>query len=234
MAIQDKARELAQQAGFDVPGKQTGENITFQPVRQTPKGTRIEAEAPGSITIRFKAVIRTWWILPWLLIPGTIFLSLPTGLFIGIYLNPFNGFYSQGAWQSWQSFWVLVTPLLFLAATIISYRLTHLWVKLVATPNHIQVGPYYFDRTKYGGMRLGYEITGKSAESMLKNDFHDISIGMQALRLSYGLWGEDLPYLVNKYHANEIVLWLNIMIARTIAKPAGATDIETGQRKQVF
>lgn len=232
MTIRDRLRDWAQREGFDLPPLLVGETTAFLPVRQTPKGTRIEVDRPGEVQVRFRAVVRFWFALPYVLGLITLFGSVPLGGFIGYFFNPFDGYRSQGAWQSWMSFWLFSTPILFLAATIISYRLTHLWVKLVATQHYIRVGSYYFDRTKYGGMRIGYEI--KTTGNLLKNDFHDLSIGMQALRLSYGPWGEDLPYLVNKYHANEIVLWLNIMIARTMARPAGPTDTATGQRPQAF
>jgi hypothetical protein len=123
-------------------------------------------------------------------------------------------------------FWV------FLILGIISYiciRKAFPWITLIATPQYIKVGKLYFDRGHYGGMRIGYEID--TGMALLKNDFHDLGVGLQALRLSYGLWGEDLPFLVNRYHAAEIVIWMSYMISLTEAgkDPTPQTGVRSQQ-----
>lgn len=212
------------------PAGSTGESGRYVPVRKSPKGTVLEHQTKDSVTLSFKAAIRFWWMLPYALLVVTVLGSLPLGLFIGTFLNPFELWQAQ-AWQTFFNISLFFTPVLLLAATIISLRLTQPWVRLVANREHIQVGSLVFQRKLYAGMRLGYEI--KTTNGILKNDFHDLSIGLQGIRLSYGLWGEDLPYLVNGYHANEIVLWLNMKISETAA-PVQAPLSTSGDRQQTF
>lgn len=222
--FRDRLRNLGEKTGFPVPGNVAAENIRFQPVRSSPKGTRVETQSEGSVTLCFKAAIRFWWPLPYAVIVCAVVVGLPLGWILGATLrSPFEP-YNGGP-----LFWTIA---IFAAATVASFRLTRPWVKLVANKRYIHIGPYYFDRDHYGGMRVGYEL--QTGASVLKNDFHDLSIGLQAIRLTYGPWGEDLPYLVNGYHANAIVLWLNLMIASVDEPPVGPTSSEHGKRTQAF
>ena len=41
----------------------------------------------------------------------------------------------------------------------------------------------------------------------------DHFMGVSGLRVAYGRWGDDLDYMVNKYHAPEYVVWMNEVIA---------------------
>jgi hypothetical protein len=205
--------------------------VVYEKPRLSPKGTIVEAQSDDSVTLRFRAALRTWWVLPYIMLPITIVGSIPLGLFIGTYMNPVNMFQHQSAWQGYFNTALWGTPVAMVIATYLVWRWTQPLVKVVANRQYIQVGSQYFERENYGGMRLGYEI--ETSMGLLKNDFHDLSIGLQGIRLSYGRWGEDLPYLVNSYHANEIVLWLNVKIGETEAAIAAPVS-QTGNRPQSF
>lgn len=202
------ARQLGGSTGLPDPKSGAGA-IEYIPVRSSPKGTRLETQTEDTVVLRFRAAIRFWWMLPYVLLGITAFGSLPLGLFIGTYMNPsgyaagFNQFFSASL------FW---TPVVLLGLTIFSWYATTPWVTVVANRKHILVGPYYFSRDHYSGVRIGYEI--QTTSGILKNGFDDLSLGLQGIRVGYGPWGEDLPYLVNKYHASEIVLWLNFKSVR--------------------
>jgi len=209
----------------------------FVKVREHPKGTKIGKSQPGSVLLRVRAAIRFWWkafYLMLILCVAAPFIGGPIGFAGGIMSAEAaaqRGVFDRAGFGDVfaGAFW---TTVIMIGLTIWVFRLTRPWVEIYADANEVRVGSQRFDRTHYGHFRLGYEI--QTSEGLLKNDFHDLDIGLQGLRLSYGLWGEDLPYLVNKYHANEIVLWLNAMIAQT-AKPVEAAPIrETGQRQQEF
>jgi hypothetical protein len=203
----------------------------FEKPRLTPKGTMIEAQSDDTVTLRFQAVIRTWWILPYLMLPITIVGSIPLGLFIGTFMNPGYPYIGGPVWQGFFNSALWLTPVAMAAANYALWRWTRPFVRMFANRRYIQVGSKYFERQHYGGMRLGYEI--QTTAGVLKNDFHDLAIGLQGIRLSYGPWGEDLPYLVNSYHANEIVLWLNFKIGET-AEPATPPVSHSGNRPQSF
>lgn len=201
----------------------------FEKVRKSPKGTYVEHEGDGVVMLRVRAVVRFWWMLPYPLALITVFGSLPLGAFIGTAFNPYSPF-EQAAWASWFNTSMFMVPVLLLAATVVSYFSTHVWIRFTATKDYVRVNRKYYRRDQYGGMRIGYEI--KTRSGVLKNDFHDLTLGMQALRLSYGPWGEDLPYLVNSYHAPAIVIWLNLKMNQVIGPVS--SPAETGERKQTF
>lgn len=192
--------------------------------RDSPKGTRVISQTPEAVVLQFRAALRTWWIVPYVMLPIVIIGCLPLALFVGTYLNPRQ----SSAWLVGSLFWV---PVLLIGANIALFLLTQRWVKLIATREYILVGSQFFRRADFGGMRIGYVIEFDRA--ILKNDFQDISLGLQGLRLVYGPWGEDLQYLLNRYHAPEIVLWLNMMIDATAA-PSAPKVSETGVREQKF
>ena len=97
----------------------------------------------------------------------------------------------------------------FLAMSIASYFLTRPNIRISIDNEVVIVGFYRFDRAKFDGFRSGYSI-GHNHNFL--NSFQP-AIGMSALSLSYGHWGEDTIYLIDSYHANQIVVWLNDLIA---------------------
>lgn len=213
----------------------------YVPVRQNPKGTKfiIRGKNPRGenyVKIQFKAAVRFWWKFYYLMI-GVCVAATFLGGFVGLGVAMSNAasLAREGVFVQPGSFEIVVGAIIgFVIAvipTIYVYRWTHPWVEVTANPSFISVGDFYFDRRYYGGFRVGYEL--QTNLGTLKNDFHDIDIGLQGLRFCYGQWGEDLPYLVSKYHANEIVMWINQKIAETEPK-ATAPVTESGQRPQRF
>lgn len=220
-------------------------NNRFVKVRDRPKGTKLVRFGDGTVKLRFKSALRFWWRMSWLLWPlfiGAIiggFALAASTTFYGLVENARQNytfgqsiniggmivasiFAGIGGAIGWT---ILVSPIAWLIMA-----LTRPWVTIFADKDKIVVGRQTFDRQHYSGLRLGYEI--QTPDAQLKNDFHDLDIGLQGLRLVYGPWGEDLPYLVNKYHANEIVLWINLQINATA--PAPVTTAQSGDREQRF
>lgn len=75
-------------------------------------------------------------------------------------------------------------------------------------PDIVTFGNYRFDRSLSSGLQVGY----KSRETEVNQSFVQPKFGVTSLRFTYGSWGEDLKYLVNTYHADEIVIWMNEII----------------------
>ncbi|WP_161793899.1 hypothetical protein, partial [Jannaschia aquimarina] len=96
------------------------------------------------------------------------------------------------------------------------------WLPIEISEGTIKVGGKYYAREHSSGFRIGYKVEGQDAG--LKNHFMDKSFGMTGLRLSYGEWGEDLPYLINSYHSAEMVIWMNGIVAGV-----GKTEAEPGE-----
>jgi len=205
-------------------GKARLSDYTVTP-RSTPKGTTLVKQSDDEVIMTVRYVLQFWW--PWLpvaLLAFTIVGAAPLGSFIGVAISDWDSNRVPGT--------VMVFVLGSLIATIIAYRNTRGEVPIVAQADKIKVGDKVFDRRHYGGMRMGYTV--ESDDGALKNDFLDQQMGYAALRLSYGRWGEDLPYLVNKYHAPEIVIWMNELIDSMGAAPAKDVDAAKGLRGQIF
>lgn len=214
----DNRQQIGSPGQGNVPRK-------FVPVRALPQGTKLIERKPGFAAVRFKAILRGWTVLSYVMLFATFLIGVPLAWTLGVAMrsSPFAPF-NVGA--------ALITMLIFIGGTVFSFFKTHPWVKLVATPDYIQVGGKFYDRQHYGGIRLGYEINLKGGGA-LSNSFEDVFGNRVGLRLGYGLWGEDLPYMVDKYHSNEIVLWLNMIISATQQPPVGPS-MEHGARTQRF
>ena len=195
-------------------------------VRKTPKGTRIRHRSADYTILEIKCAIRFWyWFLPACAGGGVYF--LPPILAAVTATRP----------NEIPMLWTLWTVLM-IGVALVASVMTRPWVKVTVTPTDIQFGSKLFDRQHHWGMTIGYTLEGRDANGEnihnLKNDFHDLSLGLSAIRLTYGRWGEDLPYLVNKYHAAEIIVWMNEIIAEVGAPPAPAHDIDQGRKVETF
>lgn len=193
--------------------------------RETPKGTRVIKQSDDEVILGVRYVLRFWWpFLPAALLAFTIVGAPAVGGIIGAVIS------------DWQNNFIPVTiAVVFIGsviATILAFQRTRGEVVIIAQPDKIKFGDKTYDRQHYGGMRMGYSVS--TEDNALKNDFFDQSMGMSALRLSYGRWGEDLPYLVNKYHAPEIVIWMNEHI-NAVGAPAPRDNAPSeGRRQQSF
>jgi len=196
---------------------------------QSPLGTELVSLSEGKAVMSVRVARRTWWILPYLMLPITIIGSFPLGMFIGTFANPFS-MYGGGAWQNFFNAALWLTPVALVVINLVLWRWTQPWLQITATRDAIRMEDMLFDRKQTGGFRLGYEL--QMNVGVLKNGFDDINLGLQGLRLSYGYWGEDLPYLVNGYHANEIVMWLNFVVGK-VGSPA-EPDAQTGHRDNAY
>ncbi len=206
------------------PGKKPMSDNT-EDIRATPKGTKLIKKADDEVIMTVRYVLQFWW--PWLpiaLLLFTIFGALPVGTAVGAFIS------------DWQSNRIPGTIVVFvlgsIAATVLAFRRTRGEVTVIVHDDKIKFGDKVYDRRHFGGMRIGYTV--ESTDGSLKENFLDQQMGYAALRLRYGRWGEDLPYLVNKYHAPEIVIWMNELIDGVGAPPPKDIDASQGLRAQIF
>lgn len=206
------------------PGKKSLFNFTQTP-SQTPNGTRLVKQADDEVIMTVRYVLQFWW--PWLpigLLLFTIFGAPLVGAGVGAIISDWQYNRIPGAIV----FFVLGS----IAATVLAFLRTRGEVTVIAQEDKIQFGHKVYDRRYFGGMRIGYTVD--TNDGSLKEHFLDQQMGYAALRLTYGRWGEDLPYLVNKYHAPEIVIWMNELIASVGAPPPKDIDASQGLRGQIF
>lgn len=199
--------------------------------RETPNGTMLLEASSEKARIRVKSAIRYWcWVLPGALSIASLLIGIPLGAAIGYSIfedNPNSWQLNPVSYMVWGS---IITTGLFIAVAVYSFFATRPWVLITIDPKTIRYGSYKFDRRYHEGMQIGYE----TGETELKNSFFDQSFGAQTLRLTYGPWGEDLPYLVNSYHAPEIVIWMNRIIENVGAPPAKRSDPYAGRKIELL
>lgn len=97
-------------------------------------------------------------------------------------------------------------------------------VEVRVNPETIKVGGYLFDRRYTGGFRIGYEM-----ESPDKS-----FTPMTGLRMSYGPWGEDLPFLVSKNRSVEMINWMNQAIDHVALPDTSKNTPGASAQNEVF
>ena len=189
-----------------------------RPIRQTPRHTEISEFSDHKTVVTVKVAVRFWcWALPSVLLGLAVVFALFGGAkaYVALIDKPFiieNGktlaATSQMALNS-----ALGTAVsyggLFLVMSIASYFLTRPNIRISIDDEVVIVGFYRFDRAKFGGFRSGYSI---DKNHNFINSFRPAT-GMSVLSLSYGPWGEDTIYLMDSYNTDQIVVWLNDLIA---------------------
>ena len=202
--------------------------------RKTPQGTEIVLQSPEKSILKVKSAIRFWFV-------AAPVVGCVIGLLAGGLIGAVLGYTSvdsntlQGQMQAplRATLWATVLSVIgLLVGFAAGYVLSRPWVTIVVLPDRVKYGSKVFDRRFHDAVTVGYSFKTQSSE--LKNSFHDISLGLAGLRFEYGPWGEDLPYLVNKYHSSEIVIWLNHMIRQVGAPTPRAHAPTEGRKEQSF
>ena len=98
-----------------------------------------------------------------------------------------------------------VTFVLLLLATYGLFRLAFPRICIRADADGVQVGDLFFRWEKVEGFRMGYSIGGVVRHAN-QYPFHGV-------RMAYGNYGEDLPYLFSSYYVAIYVVILNEMLA---------------------
>lgn len=199
-------------------------------VRETPQGTMVVSLTSDEAVLKVKSAIRFWcWFLPTTFIVMAV-VSVPLGSMVGfmIYAEQRNNFRLD---PSEYMFWgALIPAVICLVVAWMTFGSTRPWVRISITPEAIRYGDALYDRQFSNGMRIGYT----SDEADLKTSLLAPSFGVQALRLTYGRWGEDLKYMVNKHHASEIVIWMNEIIDSVGSPPPKRYDPYAGQKIELL
>jgi|TARA_B100000519_G_C14258826_1_gene446488 hypothetical protein len=127
----------------------------------------------------------------------------------------------------WQPIPLLIALGIWAALFVLTLRIGYPRIVFEATRDGVTIGKYKFDWDNLGGLRLGYSAGGKE---MAREQW-----GHTGLRMTYGAWGFDLPYMTPSYYAAAYVVWVN-MLFDTIGKNPETMDNspEEGFKKALF
>jgi hypothetical protein len=212
----------------------------FVEPRPRPIGIRnVKVDQNGQqVSFEVKTAVRFWWsVLPAVLVMAAypfIFILAPI---VGFLISPRDRYGMIQA--NLMPATVVAFVVIAIVAIVLACKATRPWVQMKATAQDVTVprpfgrGVMRFDRRYFGGMRTGYSIQTEGG-AVLKNSFMDGNFGLTGLRLSYGAWGEDLPYLVNGYHAAEIVIWMNMVMGGVDDATPKAHAPDVGIVEEVF
>jgi len=215
------------------PKKQQRSHNRYEKIRETPVGTRVIKISHDEAILEVKSAIQFWcWFAP----SGLTTLALcfiPVGAWLGL------SFYENSV-ETWQfnareaasaaANGAIILPVLGFTVAIWSYFSNRPWVRITVTPDIIQYGDRRFDRSQARGMRVGYS----SQEADLAASITKKGFGVTQMRLGYGRWGEDLKYMVNSYHASEIVVWMNEIIDSVGEQIAPRHDPYAGKKIELL
>jgi hypothetical protein len=171
-------------------------------VRELPRFLTVSDFTEGqSVSIIIPTARRTWWIVAVLGLLAFWAIALPL-------LVPFSmagGFYDRGSNAYVDPYF---NPLLFafyllplLGVTWLVWWAAFPRIRITADQKEIRVHGrrYGWDRAK--GFRLGYSLGGVE-----RKDSQGFYAG---LRMAYGPWGDDLPFMVRDYYAPAYIMFLN-------------------------
>lgn len=189
--------------------------------RRTPKGTRVQKQTPDEAIFQIRAAKQFWWWFGPAIAIGISFFMIPFSFVL------IAAMYDPGA-----NTIGIILLLVCLGGMVASYLMTRVWLTVLVRKDQMRVGAKVYDRKYVSGFSIGYSL--KTDDKALMNDFKDQTLGLSGLRLRYGRWGDDIPYLVNQYHAAEIVIWANEIIASVGAPAPKEHDPKAGRTKDMF
>lgn len=233
LALLDDDGKLAFKTAF---GGFTGGNVL--PLRDVPKGAKILAvNERESVTVELPTAIQYWWTLPYGAAPALFFVAyLPLGSILGGMLAVQSSALLGFVWAGLGITLAVVAGVM----TFFSLRrLTHPKIRIHVTQEAVHLGKLMIPRdANFGGIWAGGEQTaqrdsdGKSMHPV--TSFKREGMMWTELRVSYGRWGETLPYMMPKDEAYDYVLWL-AEILEWVSKPDARENIpEAGIRAQAF
>lgn len=113
-----------------------------------------------------------------------------------------------------------------LAVSYIVLREAYPRILIVAEKKGVIVGQYAYSWKHAEGLRAGYSVGGVERS---KKQWRYVG-----LRMAYGQWGHDLPYMVNADYSAAYVVWLNNLLETVSINTATQNDPKAGIRQQLF
>lgn len=184
-------------------------------LRELPRFLTVSDFTAGdSFTIIMPTARRSWWFLAILGLFALWAIALPLLVPLSI---------SGGSWNGRNFVEPYFNPLLFVMwlALLLGATWAVWWwafprIRITADHEAIRIHGRRYDWDKAKGFRLGYSIGGVEREEKQGP--------YSGLRMAYGPWGDDLPFMVRNYYAPAYIIFMNQALQSVEPR---ATDIST-------
>lgn len=190
-------------------------------LRELPRFLTVSDFAIGdSFTIVIPTARRTWWIVA---IFGLLALwSLALPLLVALSSSD-GGWNSRGGYNE-PNFSVILFILglgLLIGVSWSVWRWAFPRICITADHEAIRVHGRKYDWSSAKGFRLGYSLGGVERE--------DKQGPYAGLRMAYGPWGDDLPFMIRHYYAPAYIVFLNdaLRVVEPRATAAAESKINT-------
>ena len=197
------------------------------PILERPYRAQIHHAPDGKkVHISLPCARYGWWFIPLLF---AIFGAIPTlilawALGWGTTLDR----YGMPSGMYWTATPMIIASVILVILIFILLRTAYPRISIIATADEVTIGKLKFNWEHLHGLRLGYMAGGKERE-LRQGPFH-------GLRMSYGPWGYDLPYMAREYYAAAYVVWVNMMLQTIDHVPfeGRVNSLEEGFKKDLF
>ena len=176
----------------------------------------------------FKASIptalRTWGIIGIVAIIGLWAIFVPVGTGLGFVAPSWNGRGYSNGYYSPRPLLITIGVLLLISYFILRTIFPRIIVQ--ADRDKITVGKFRYSWDYAQGLRTGYSVGGGEKDSKQWK--------FAGLRMAYGPWSHDLPYLVNDYYSAAYIVWVNQLLETVQTSTAAMNNPNAGIRIQQY
>ena len=199
-------------------------------IRPHPRFANLSEFTEGvSFTASIPTVIKTWWVVGLIGILALWSVAVPTLIVwsaIGWYTDSRGNFYEASF--SYTTFLFGIAILLGLSYVIL--RAIFPRIIITASRDGISVGKYRYSWDRAEGLRAGYSVGG--AEKSHEEGF--LWFKYVGIRMAYGQWSHDLPYMVGDYYSAAYVVWVNQLLETIQTNPETVNDAAAGIKQQMY
>lgn len=175
------------------------QNTREVPIRPRPRFMKVESRDEQSFSVTIPTARRTWWAVCLVLIVGVWFFFTPMLFYMSWEGESYtNTGYDPGGLNAPLFFFLLMV---LVGISYILWRIAFPRIRIAAKDGKMTVYNRQYDLAIAQGFRDGYSLGG--VERSAKQGLYS------GLRVHYGRWGDDLPFLVRSYYAPAYIVFLN-------------------------
>ncbi|KAA8605138.1 hypothetical protein AL036_20500 [Salipiger aestuarii] len=166
------------------------------------------------------AVLRTWWIVGIVAIIGLWVIFVPVG---------FGLSFVAATWERGGYFNPLPLLITIGVLLVVSYGILRaVFPRIIvhADREKITVGKFRYSWDYAQGLRAGYSVGGVEKDNKQWK--------FAGLRMAYGQWSHDLPYMVNDYYSAAYIVWVNQLLETIQVASSAVNDIQAGKREILY